>query len=206
MITVIDYGAGNIGSVDKAFKFIGSVVKIAKTKEDIMGAEKLVLPGVGAFSDAMDNLAQCGFDESLREYIGKNRPFLGICLGMQMLFDYSEEGVSDSGEKVKGLGIFGGSIRKFPSDMGLKVPQVGWNCINFSENSRMFNGINSGEYAYFVHSYYLTASERSVVAARCDYGTEFDAAVECKNIWATQFHPEKSGETGLQMLRNFSKL
>ena len=198
MITIIDYNAGNLGSVDKAFKYVGEEVKIAQSAQDILAAEALVLPGVGAFGDAVNKLKECNMHWAIKDYIAKGRPFLGVCLGLQMLFEHSEETPD-----VKGLGIFEGEIKLFPGDMGLKIPQMGWNGIKTNPRSRLFKGIVLGEHVYFVHSYYLTAADDSIVAAKCDYGIEFHAAIENNNVFATQFHPEKSGMTGLKILKNF---
>jgi len=214
MITVVDYGAGNLGSVVKAFKYLGVDTKIARTAADIASAKALVLPGVGAFGDCMLKLEKNGFDRAVIDYIKENRPFLGICLGFQMLFDYSEEG--NEGDNIKGLSVFPGCVRLFSQDKardkGLKIPQIGWNNISVAsesetneiqKKSRLFKDINSGEYFYFVHSYYVDAEDESIVVAKCEYVSNFVAAVECGNIFATQFHPEKSGEAGLKVLKNF---
>jgi len=204
MITIINYGAGNIGSVDKAFKFIGEEVKVSDKAEDILAAEALVLPGVGAFEDAMRKIKSANLDGAIEEYIKKDRPFLGICLGMQMLFDYSEE--AEKGEKAEGLKIFPGSIKRFSENKGLKIPQMGWNSISFNGEKRMFKGMSNREYVYFVHSYYLKSDDEDLVSAKCGYGIDFDAAVERGNVFAAQFHPEKSGEAGLKILRNFAEV
>lgn len=197
-ITLVDYGAGNLGSVDKAFQYIGAHVKIARTSEDIQAAKALVLPGVGAITDAMQKLKATGLVDAILNYINSDRPFLGICLGFQMLFEYSEEG-----GHVKGFGILPGSVRLFQSRKGLKVPQIGWNSIEIKGNCKLFQGLPDHSYVYFVHSYYAEAADRSVVSARCEHGTYFDAAIERGNVFGTQFHPEKSGAAGLQILRNF---
>ncbi len=200
MIAIIDYGAGNIRSVEKAFKFIGEEVILSTDAKEIIKADHIVLPGVGAASEAMKKLIDTGMDKVVKEAVGKDIPLLGICLGLQMLFDYSEEAGG-----VDCLGILKGKVTKFPTDKGLKVPHIGWNSINIDEKSRLFKGLNREEYVYFVHSYFLTAGE-NVVSAKCHYIQDFDAAVEKNNLFATQFHPEKSGEVGLQILKNFAAI
>lgn len=198
MITIVDYGAGNLGSVDKAFQYLGRQVAIASAPEAVEQAEVLVLPGVGAFEDAMTHLTERNLAEPVVRHIQGNKPFLGICLGLQMLFEESAEG-----GKIPGLGVFPGKVQRFPDNMGLKIPQMGWNQLQMREDSRLFRGIPKEAYTYFVHSYYLTAADRELVAARCRYGIEFDVAIEKGNVFATQFHPEKSGTVGLQILKNF---
>lgn len=198
MITIVNYGAGNIGSVDKAFQYLGQQVALAVTPEEVAQAEILVLPGVGAIGDAMAQLTQRGLAQPVIQHIQENKPFLGICLGLQMLFEESEEGGS-----VKGLGVFPGKVCRFPEAMGLKIPQMGWNQLQMRCGSRLFQGIPQEADAYFVHSYYLTAGDRDLVAAQCEYGITFDVAIEKGNVFATQFHPEKSGTIGLQILKNF---
>ncbi len=200
MITVVDYGAGNLGSVEKAFRYIGEDVKISGDPEDIIKAKALVLPGVGAYGDVMEQLKGKELDKAIIDYVKSEKPFLGICLGLQLLFDFSEEG-----GKVDGLGIFKGAIRLFPESINMKIPQIGWNSIRAKEDSRLFKGLDIEPYVYFVHSYYLKAENRDLAAASCNYGIDFDAAIEWRNTFAVQFHPEKSGETGLKILRNFSE-
>lgn len=199
MIAIIDYGVGNLRSVEKALQFVGGEAKITSDRAEIFNANGVVLPGVGAFEEAMDKMRESELLEVVKSVIEDDRPFLGICLGMQMLFDYSEEG----NECAKGLGVFRGSIKRFPQDMGLKIPHMGWNTIKLDEKNRLFKGINNNEYFYFVHSYYLHSSDRELVAARAEYGLKFDVAISKGNLFATQFHPEKSGEAGLKLLRNF---
>ncbi len=199
MIAIIDYGVGNLRSVEKAFHFIGAEANISSDKREILKADAVVLPGVGAFEEAMDRLDKAGMIDVVKETIEGNKPFLGICLGMQLLFDYSEEGNG----KTKGLGILKGSIKQLPADMNLKVPHMGWNSLKTGSNCTLFQNLPSNPYVYFVHSYYLTAEDRTIVAATTDYGIEFDVAVNKGNLYATQFHPEKSGKVGLSMLRNF---
>lgn len=202
MIAIIDYGVGNLRSVEKAFEYIGCDTVITSDRKTILQADAVVLPGVGAFADAMENLGKADMIDVVKEVVSKNTPFLGICLGMQLLFDYSEEG----GENVKGLGIFKGSIKQLPVDKGLKVPHIGWNLLKLKDNCPIFDGLPENPYVYFVHSYYLAADDRDIVKATADYGIEFDAAVGRGNVFAVQFHPEKSGEVGLSMLRNFVKV
>ena len=202
MIAIIDYGVGNLRSVEKAFHFIGCDAVITSDVKAASEAECIVLPGVGAFSDAMENLRNAGMVGVVKDAIAANNPFLGICLGMQLLFDYSEEG----GSHVEGLGIFRGAIKQLPQDVGLKVPHMGWNSLNMKEASPLFDKIPLNPYVYFVHSFYLAAEDRELVAATVEYGVRFDAAIGRGNVFATQFHPEKSGSIGLDMLRNWAAL
>lgn len=202
MIAIIDYGVGNLRSVEKAFQFIGCDAAITSDVKAVSAADGIVLPGVGAFSDAMENLRKAGMVDVVREAIASDRPFLGICLGMQLLFDYSEEG----GSNVEGLGIFKGAIKQLPQDIGLKVPHMGWNSLTTREGCPLFGKIQPNPYVYFVHSFYLAAEERDLVAATVEYGVRFDAAIGKGNVFATQFHPEKSGGVGLDMLRNWAAL
>jgi glutamine amidotransferase len=199
LIAIIDYGAGNLRSVEKAFNFIGAQTEVTSDSEQIMKADAAVLPGVGAFADAIKRLQDAGLADTVKQVVNSGKPFLGICLGMQLLFQYSEEG----GERVEGLGIFKGSILQLPTDMNLKVPHMGWNSLKAREGCPIFKGLHENPYVYFVHSYYLKAEERHIVSATASYGIEFDAAVAKDNVYATQFHPEKSGNTGLAILRNF---
>jgi glutamine amidotransferase len=199
LIAVIDYGVGNLGSVEKAFKFIGSDVVVTSDEQIILNADAVVLPGVGAFADAMESLKNAGLVDTVKKAVKSNKPFLGICLGMQLLFDYSEEG----GEKVKGLGIFKGAIKQLPVNMGLKVPHMGWNSIKTKADCPLFRNLPPEMFVYFVHSYYLETDDREIVIASTNYGIDFDVAVGRDKVFATQFHPEKSGEIGLDILRNF---
>jgi len=201
LIAIIDYGVGNLGSVEKAFHFIGQEAVVTSDKERILNSDAVVLPGVGAFADAMKSLNSAGMVDIVESVIKSNRPFLGICLGMQLLFEYSEEG----GKEVKGLGIFKGAVKQLPRNMNLKVPHMGWNSLKVKENSYIFKNIQK-PYVYFVHSFYLDAEDKNIVAATADYGITFDAAIESGNICAVQFHPEKSGEVGLNILRNWAAL
>ncbi|MGI6777983.1 MAG: imidazole glycerol phosphate synthase subunit HisH [Acetivibrionales bacterium] len=202
MIAIIDYGVGNLRSVEKAFEFIGYEACVSSNKDFILNADAVVLPGVGAFADAMQKLEKSGMLKIVREATISGRPFLGICLGMQMLFEHSQEG----GEMVKGLDIFKGSIKQLPGGVGLKVPHMGWNCLDVKNDCILFRGLPGRSYVYFVHSYYLEAGSRDIVSAVSDYGIEFDAAVARENVFGTQFHPEKSGEVGLKILKNWASL
>ncbi len=202
MIAIIDYGVGNLRSVEKAFQFIGSEAIITSDKEAILNADGVILPGVGAFSDAMNSLKNADMIEVVNNIVQDDKPFLGICLGMQLLFDYGEEG----GENVKGLGILKGGIKQLPLDMNLKVPHMGWNSLLVKKDDTILNGLPESPYVYFIHSYYLEAEDKDIVIARTKYGIEFDVAVNKGNIFATQFHPEKSGETGLSILKNFVEI
>ena len=201
MIAIIDYGAGNIQSVSKALAHIGCEAFITKDKDKILKADGAVLPGVGSFGDTMDNMIEYGIKDTVIEYAKSGKPFLGICLGLQLLFPKSEESPD-----AEGLGIFDGSITKIPSGEGLKIPHIGWNSLDIKKNDGLFKGIGKNPYVYFVHSYFLNASDKSIVSAQTGYGVTIDAAVEKGNIFATQFHPEKSGETGLKILRNFADI
>ena len=201
MISILDYDAGNIKSVEKALNFLGEDAVITRDSKVIEKSDRVILPGVGSFGDAMNKLRSYELDKVIYDYVQSGRPFLGICLGLQLLFEESEETVG-----AKGLGLLQGSIRKIPSDGGLKVPQIGWNDISINPKSRLFKGIEGNPYVYFVHSYYLTCADREDVAATTNYGVEIHAAVEHGNIFACQFHPEKSSDVGLKILKNFIEL
>lgn len=201
MIAIIDYGAGNIQSVSKALAHIGCEAFITRDKDKILKADGAVLPGVGSFGDTMDTMTEYGIKDTVIEYAKSGKPFLGICLGLQLLFPKSEESPD-----AEGLGIFDGSITKIPSGEGLKIPHIGWNSLDIKKNDGLFKGIGKNPYVYFVHSYFLNASDKSIVSAQTEYGVTIDAAVEKGNVYATQFHPEKSGETGLKILRNFADI
>lgn len=202
MIAIIDYGAGNIQSVYKALKFIGADCKVTSDKDEILNADGAILPGVGSFGDAMDTMTKRGIKDTIIEYTKSGKPFLGICLGLQLLFPESEETPG-----VKGLDIFKGTITKIPNqNRTLKIPHMGWNNISIKQKNGIFKGIEGKPYVYFVHSFYLKAQDKDIVAATTQYGVEIDAAVQKGNIIATQFHPEKSGEVGLKMLKNFVEM
>ena len=201
MIAIIDYDAGNIKSVEKALKRLGQDVKVTRDREEILHADKVILPGVGSFGDAMEKLVNYGLKDVIYEVVDKNIPFLGICLGMQLLFERSDETPG-----VEGLGILKGEILRIPETFGLKIPHMGWNSLTIRPGTRLFSGLGEEPYVYFVHSYYLEAADPEIVAARTDYGVEIHAAVEKDNVFACQFHPEKSSDTGLQILKNFISL
>lgn len=203
MIAIIDYGAGNLQSVKKALDYLGEPNLITAKSSEIEAADALVLPGVGSFGDAMQSLKNSGLLETVRAAALSDTPFLGICLGLQLLFPESEES-----KGVKGLGVLPGKIIKFPGDMGLKIPQIGWNSINIREGCKLYAGVPQNAYVYFVHSYYLQAEYPEVVAATAEYGVTFHASVadEAHRLYATQFHPEKSGAVGLRILRNFAAM
>lgn len=201
MIAIVDYDAGNIKSVEKALQFLGEEPVVTRDKETLLQADKVIVPGVGAFGDAMGKMRQYGLVEVLREIAGKGTPILGICLGLQLFFKSSEETPG-----VEGLGLLPGKIVRIPDKEGFKIPHMGWNSIQINPASRLLKGIEEGAYVYFVHSYYLQAENEADVAATTDYVVNIHAAAEHDNIFATQFHPEKSGEIGLQILKNFIEL
>lgn len=201
MIAIIDYDAGNIKSVEKALISLGEKAVITRDKDTIRNADKVILPGVGAFGDAMGKLRGYGLEEVIKEVVADKTPFLGICLGLQLLFESSEETPG-----VTGLGILKGKIIKIPDNMGLKVPQIGWNSLKFPNKGRLFKGISEDSYVYFVHSYYLQAKEPEIVTATTEYAVPIHASVEKENVFACQFHPEKSSDVGLQILKNFIAL
>ncbi|HIA18433.1 MAG TPA: imidazole glycerol phosphate synthase subunit HisH [Planctomycetes bacterium] len=201
MIAIIDYQMGNLRSVQKGFEKIGQEAQIVSDPQQLKAATKVVLPGVGAFGDAMQELTQRGFVDPLREWLEQDRPFLGICLGLQLLFDRSFEG----GEH-RGLGVLAGEVLRFDVPAPLKVPHMGWNELQLRKPAPILEGINSGDHLYFVHSYYVAPEDREVVAVEADYGGPFCAMVWRGQLFATQFHPEKSQQVGLQILENFSRL
>lgn len=201
MVAIIDYDAGNLRSVEKAFLSLGEKAVVTRDKDSIFSADKVVLPGVGAFGDAMEKLDRYGLTETIRQVALKGVPFLGICLGLQLMFESSQES-----EGTAGLGLLKGRILKIPDCPGLKIPHMGWNSLDIRPDSRLFAGIGQGAYVYFVHSYYLQAEDKEAVAASAEYGVSIHAAVERGNLFACQFHPEKSGDTGLRILKNFVDL
>lgn len=201
MIAIIDYGAGNIQSVNKALIHLDCDTLVTRDKDIIMKADGAVLPGVGSFGDTMNTMTQYGIKDTVLDYTKSGKPFLGICLGLQLLFPASEES-----PEAKGLGIFDGTITKIPSGEGLKIPHIGWNSLDIKKKDGIFKGIDNNSYVYFVHSYYLNAKDKNIVSAQTNYGVTIDAAVEKGNVFATQFHPEKSGETGLKILKNFADI
>lgn len=198
MIAIIDYDAGNIKSVEKALRLLGQEVSVTRDAGAILDADKVILPGVGAFGDAMEKLVNYGLDEVIREVARKDTPFLGICLGLQLLFERSEESPG-----VKGLGVLKGEIVRIPENAGLKVPHMGWNSLKLYSGGRLFKGLPEEPYVYFVHSYYLRAADERIVTAVTEYSTRIHASVESGNVFACQFHPEKSSDVGIQILRNF---
>ena len=202
MTAIIDYDAGNIRSVEKALQALGEEAIVTRDREMILKADRVILPGVGAFGDAMDKLKGYGLDDVIREVVAAGTPFLGICLGLQLLFERSDES-----EGAEGLGILPGEILRIPDAPGLKIPHIGWNSLSFPRKGRLFQGIDEEPYVYFVHSYYLAARNKEIVAAQTEYGgTVIHASVEKDNVFACQFHPEKSSETGLAILRNFTSI
>jgi len=200
MIAIIDYDAGNLKSVEKALVFLGEKVIVSRDKEEILKADKVILPGVGAFQDAMEKLKYFHLIDTIYQVIEQKIPFLGICLGLQLLFERSEESIG-----VKGLGILKGEILHIP-DTGLKVPHMGWNSLDIKKGTVLFHGLEENPYVYFVHSYYLQAAEETIVSSTTTYGTLIHASIEKENLFACQFHPEKSGKVGLQILKNFASL
>lgn len=198
MVAIIDYDAGNIRSVEKAVRYLGKEVTVTSEPEEILAADRVILPGVGAFGDAMKRLHAMGLVEVIRQVAERGTPFLGICLGLQLLFEKSEESPG-----VAGLGLLQGEILRLPELPGLKVPHIGWNSLKYPNPGRLFRGIPEDSYVYFVHSYYLKAQDEGIVTATTEYGTLAHASVESGNLFACQFHPEKSSETGLTILENF---
>lgn len=201
MIAMIDYDAGNIKSVEKALQKLGADVVITKEPQVILSADKVILPGVGSFGDAMNNLKKYGLDEVIHQVVEKGTPFLGICLGLQLLFERSDES-----PEATGLGILKGEILRIPDAEGLKIPHMGWNSLHLQNNGRLFQGLKENDYVYFVHSYYLKAEDESIVKATTNYSVNIHASVEKENVFACQFHPEKSSDVGLQILKNFVEL
>lgn len=200
MIALIDYDAGNIRSVEKALLKLGQEACVTRDPETLLRAEKVILPGVGAFGDAMRHLQEYGLVDVIHEIVKRKTPFLGICLGLQLLFERSDEAPG-----VEGLGILKGEILRIPDGEGLKIPHMGWNALELQNDGRLFRGLEAEPYVYFVHSYYLKAREERIVKATTRYGTLIHASVEQDHIFACQFHPEKSSSVGLQILQNFTR-
>ena len=201
MIAIIDYDAGNIKSVEKAMQLLGQDVTITRDRETILQADKVILPGVGAFGDAMGKIRQYGLEEVIGEVVDQKTPFLGICLGLQLLFERSDETPG-----VEGLGILKGEILRIPDKEGLKIPHMGWNSLKFQNQGRLFANLPEEPYVYFVHSYYLRAADEGIVTATTEYSTHINASVEKDNVFACQFHPEKSSDVGIQILKNFVEI
>lgn len=201
MTTIIDYDAGNIRSVEKALQALGEECIVSRNRDKILQADRVILPGVGAFGDAMKKLHGFGLVDVIKEAASEKIPILGICLGLQLMFEKSEES-----EGVEGLGLLKGEILRIPDTPGLKVPHIGWNSLIFPNRGRLFEGIPENSYVYFVHSYYLKAADEGIVTASSEYGTVIHASVEQDNIFACQFHPEKSSEVGLTILKNFMQI
>ncbi len=201
MIAIIDYDAGNVKSVEKALQFLGEEAVLTRDPEEILNAEKVILPGVGAFGVAMEKLHRYGLVEVIGKVVEKKTPFLGICLGLQLLFESSSENPG-----VKGLGILKGEIVRIPDGENLKIPHIGWNSLTYPREGRLYEDIPENAYVYFVHSYYLQARDKDLVVAECDYGVKIQASVEKDNVYACQFHPEKSSDVGLTILKNFVKI
>ena len=201
MIAIVDYDAGNLKSVSKALDALGQENRITGDPREILSADKVILPGVGSFGDAMTQLKKRGLDLILKETAENGTPLLGICLGLQVLFESSEESPG-----VEGLGILKGHILRIPDSEGLKIPHVGWNCLHLQNEGRLFKGLKEDSYVYFVHSYYLKAAEEEIVKATTEYGVTIHASVEKDNVFACQFHPEKSSTVGAKILTNFAAI
>lgn len=201
MISIIDYDAGNIKSVEKAIKYLGEEAVITRDRDVILASDKVILPGVGCFKDAMDKIREYDLDKVIYDVVDADKPFLGICLGLQLLFKTSEESPG-----ATGLGILDGEILRIPDKEGLKIPQIGWNTLDINREKRIFKGLPDNPYVYFVHSYYLKAAHEEDVAASTEYSVHIHAAVEHGNVFACQFHPEKSSEVGLKILKNFIEM
>ncbi len=201
MIAIIDYDAGNLKSVEKALISLGQEVCVTRDRETLLVADKVILPGVGHFGDAMEKLESFGLVEVIREIAEQGKPFLGICLGLQLLFERSDEAPG-----VSGLGLLKGEIVRIPDGEGLKIPHIGWNSLKLQNDGKLYRGFSGEPYVYFVHSYYLKAEDPQIVKATTEYGVEIHASVEQGNVFACQFHPEKSSQVGLQILKNFAEL
>ena len=201
MISVIDYDAGNIKSVIKAVNFAGGKASLTADRNTILNSDAVILPGVGSFADSMNLIKKRSLDKTIIDFIQTGKPFLGICLGMQILFEESEESPN-----VLGLGLFKGKLKKIPKTNNLKVPHIGWNNLEIKKHDYLFKGLSNNPFVYFVHSYFLHSEDRSIVSSETDYGVKIDASISKKNIFATQFHPEKSGDVGIAILKNFINL
>jgi len=201
MVAIIDYNAGNLKSVEKALLAVGQESVITRDFHTILSADHVILPGVGAFGEAMAQLKQYELDKVIHEVVDKKIPFLGICLGLQLLFEGSDES-----KGVEGLHVLDGQILRIPDKEGLKIPHIGWNSLQLQNNGRLFEGMKDDPFVYFVHSYYLKAADETIVKATCDYSACIHASVEKDNVFACQFHPEKSSEVGLAILKNFTQI
>ena len=201
MIAIVDYDAGNLKSVEKALAYLGEASIVTRDFKEIEKADKVILPGVGSFGTAMENLKKFELDKVVKEVTAEGKPFLGICLGLQLLFDGSEES-----EGVEGLGILPGDIVKIPDKPGLKIPHIGWNSLTLQNDGRLFQELETVPYVYFVHSFYLKAKEETMVKAVTEYSVNIHASVEKDNVFACHFHPEKSSTTGLKILKNFAAI
>lgn len=201
MTAIIDYDAGNIKSVEKALLALGETACVTRDPNVILSADRVILPGVGAFGDAMEKIRGYGLEEVIRQVAADKIPFLGICLGLQLMFEKSDEN-----KGIRGLGLLKGEILRIPETPGLKIPHIGWNSLTFPNRGRLFHGIPENAYVYFVHSYYLKAQEEEIVTAATEYGTSIHASVEKDNLFACQFHPEKSSDVGLMILKNFIRI
>ena len=201
MVAIIDYNAGNLKSVEKALAAVGQESVITRDFHTILSADHVILPGVGAFGEAMAQLKQFELDKVIHEVVDKKIPFLGICLGLQLLFEGSDES-----QGVEGLHVLDGQILRIPDKEGLKIPHIGWNSLQLQNDGRLFEGMKDDLFVYFVHSYYLKAADESIVKATCDYSACIHASVEKDNVFACQFHPEKSSDVGLNILRNFTQI
>ncbi len=198
MLAIINYGAGNLRSVQKACELLGEETYITDDRDKILSADRVILPGVGAFGDCMASIRSKKLDKCIYEVIENKTPFLGICLGLQLLFEKSEESTG-----TDGLGVFKGEVVKIPENPDIKIPHMGWNSITFPKQSPLFKGIEENSFLYFVHSYYMLPEDKSIISAQCEYSQMLPVALSCGNVHATQFHPEKSGDTGLKILKNF---
>lgn len=201
MVAIIDYNAGNLKSVEKALAAVGQESVITRDFHTIMSANHVILPGVGAFGEAMQQLKKYELDKVIRDVVDAEKPFLGICLGLQLLFEGSDES-----QGVEGLHILDGQILRIPDKEGLKIPHIGWNSLDLKNDGRLFQNMKQNPYVYFVHSYYLNAADESIVKATCDYSACIHASVEKDNVFACQFHPEKSSDVGLSILKNFTQI
>lgn len=205
MIAIIDYGVGNLRSVEKAFAYLGYRTLVTSDPETVREADKVVLPGVGAFGKSMESLARAGMIPVVKEVVASGRPFLGICLGLQILFQESAEVFGEQSTRVEGLGILPGQVLRFPSKQ-LKIPQIGWNQITINKENPILHGVKNGSFFYFVHSYYVKPADTNLIACTTNYGIDYCSGVALGNVFAFQFHPEKSSRVGLQILKNFAEL